>query len=134
MEPPSSSPFSERILEFLRVPRLATLSTIDPDGAPHQAVIWYAIVDDGLLINSRMGRRWPSNLERDPRISLAVAETVRFHWVGVKGRAELVRRGEDAVADIMDMARRYGGDPEVYRGQDRVTFRVVPERVFEYAD
>jgi PPOX class probable F420-dependent enzyme len=135
MELPASTPIPGPILAFLRAPRLATLSTIDRDGAPHQAVIWYAIDGDSMLINSRVGRRWPENLRRDPRLAIAVNDTERrYHWVGVKGRAEVVRSGPDAVADIVAMAHHYDGDPDAFAGQDRVTFRVIAESVFEYED
>lgn len=121
------------IRQFLAEPRFATIATLDSDGAPHQAVVWYLLEDDTLLVNSRRERRWPQNLLRDPRIALAVYERDEpEHWVGVRGTAELLRDGDAATADIMAMARRYGTDPDRYRGQDRVTFRVQLERTFEY--
>jgi PPOX class probable F420-dependent enzyme len=133
----SAAPVSwpEAVRRFLAAPRIATISTVDPDGSPHQAVIWYALDGDTILINSRVGRRWPQNLLRDPHLSLAVYEVERpFHWVGVKGIAELAGEGAAALADIMDLARRYGDDPETFRGQQRVTFRVHPQRIYEYDD
>jgi hypothetical protein len=36
------------------------------------------------------------------------------------------------MADIQAMARRYGSDPEKYAGQDRLSYRIRIERVFEY--
>lgn len=135
MESPTSTPIPTPIRDFLDAPRLATLSTVDPDGAPHQAVVWYSLDGDSLLINSRAGRRWPENLRRDPRLAIAVNDTERrYHWVGVKGRAELIRSGPEAVEDIRAMARHYDGDPDAYLDQERVTFRVTPESVFEYDD
>jgi PPOX class probable F420-dependent enzyme len=126
-------PLPDRIRAFLEVPRDATIATINPDGSPHQAVVWFALDGDELLINSRPHRRWPKNLDRDDRISVAVPDPERpSHWVGVKGRAEKLRDGDEAVADIQALARRYGEDPEQYAGQDRVTFRVAPLSTFEY--
>lgn len=129
--PPARMPEAAR--RFLDAARIATISTIDPDGAPHQAVVWYALEGDDLLINSRRGRHWPRNLERDGRISVAVPDTNGTdHWVGIKGTAAFLRDGEAAVADIQAMARRYGGDPDAYSGQDRVTFLVTVDSTFEY--
>ena len=131
--PTRSIPLPDPVRRFLEEPRIATISTIDPDGAPHQAVVWYALDGDDLLINSRRERHWPANLGRDPRISIAVPEAERpYHWVGVKGAAELLHEGAAATADIQAMARRYGRDPQAYLGQDRVTFRVVVESTYEY--
>jgi PPOX class probable F420-dependent enzyme len=123
----------ERIRDFLAAPRYAAISTLDDDGPPHQAIVWYGLEDGGLLINSRAERRWPHNLLRDPRISMAIQDwDVPNHWVGLKGRATLLREGEAAMVDIMALARRYGKSPDQYRGQLRVSFLVRVERVFEY--
>jgi PPOX class probable F420-dependent enzyme len=139
MEPAHPSPtlptLSDAIRTYLEAPRYATLATLSADGLPHQAVIWYALDGDSLLINSRRGRHWPRNLLRDGRMSLAVmdAETPT-HWVGIKGVAALLRDGEEAIADIQAMARHYGKNPAAYAGQDRVTYRVTIQSTFEYGD
>ena len=118
---------------FLATPRFATIATVGPDGAPHQAVIWYKLDGDDLIINSRPERRWPRNLAADPCISIAIYELEQpEHWFGLKGRAELLHEGAEATADIQALARRYGGDPATYAGQARVSYRIRVERVFEY--
>jgi PPOX class probable F420-dependent enzyme len=127
----ASLPDAARV--FLEAARFATIATLDPDGSPHQAVAWYAFDGSNVLINSRAERHWPRNLARDPRISMAVYETDDpEHWVGLKGRALLLHEGDRAVDDIMALARRYGSEPERFRGQNRVTFRIDIERIFEY--
>jgi PPOX class probable F420-dependent enzyme len=133
---PSQSPtVSDAVRRFLEAPRFAAISTIMPDGSPHQAVVWYALEGDTILINSRRGRRWPANLERDPRISLAIYDDANpEHWVGIRGTAEVVRHGETAVADIQDLARRYDGEADAFVGQDRITFRIHVMSSFDYGD
>ena len=132
---PTLPTLSDAIRSYLAEPRYATLATLTAEGPPHQAVIWYALDGDSLLINSRRGRHWPRNLLRDGRMSLAVmdAETPT-HWVGVKGVATLLRDGDAAIADIQAMARHYGKNPATYAGQDRVTYRVTIQSTFEYGD
>ena len=73
------------VREFLTVPgRYATLATIDPDGSPLQAVVWYDLLDDGgILLNSLDGRRWPANLRRDPRASITVEDG--YDYVSMRG-------------------------------------------------
>ncbi len=136
---PSSTPagaptvIPQPIRDFLAAPRVATISTIGPDGAPHQALVWYALDGATLYVNSRRERRWPRNLERDGRISVAVHDHEKLgHWVGLSGTAETVRTGDGAIEDIQAMARRYGGDPAGFTGQDRVTFAVRIDRTYEY--
>src|SRR5512146_953568 len=62
----------DRIRAFLAAPHVVTIGTTGADGAPHQAVAWYRLEpDDRILLNSRYPRRWPADLQRDPRVSLA---------------------------------------------------------------
>ncbi|HKG57767.1 MAG TPA: TIGR03618 family F420-dependent PPOX class oxidoreductase [Candidatus Limnocylindrales bacterium] len=130
---PDGPVIPDEIRAFLDAPRFATIATLDDDGAPWQAVVWFMREGDTLLINSRRERRWPRNLERDGRAAIAVHDHEKLgHWVGLRGRAEVARTGAGAVDDIAALARRYGGDPEAFRGQDRITFVVRIERTYEY--
>ena len=119
----------------------ATLATVMADGTPHQAVIWYLVRDEVIVVNSAVGRIWPSNLLRDPRYSLVIEDG--YDWVGVRGRAEAITDQPTAQADIAEMARRYhAGDPDkaeaMIRGtfmpQERISFLLHPERVIEHPD
>ena len=86
---PDPTPLPDHVRAFLAAPgRFATLATLDPDGTPRQAVIWYRLDADGrIVINSADGRRWPANLRRDPRCSLVDRRP---------GRRLLVRRDHRA--------------------------------------
>ena len=78
-------------------------------------------------------RRWIANLRRDPRVSVVVHDADDpSHWVGIKGTAELLLTGQAAVDDATALARRYD-DPAVFEGQERVGYRIVPRRVYEYS-
>jgi PPOX class probable F420-dependent enzyme len=121
---------------FLSGSRFAVVATVDPDGGPHQAVVWYRLDGDEVVINSADGRRWPANLRRDPRIDLTVADGYRF--VQLRGRVSIVDDQATAQADIAEMARRYHADePEKaealirdrFTRQRRVTFRLRPDRI-----
>lgn len=93
--------------DFLATPgRYATLATVDPDGSPLQAVVWYHLEDDGtLLLNSREGRRWPANLLREPRASVVVQ--AGHAYVALRGAAEHLYGGAAASRDIERLARLY---------------------------
>jgi PPOX class probable F420-dependent enzyme len=122
------------VREFLDAPRFVTVATIDPDGAPRQAVLWYRLEDDEIVLNSAVGRRWPANLERDPRIALSVTDSADgYRWVGLTGEATVIADQATAQADIAEMARRYhADDPEQaerlirnqFLRQQRISFRV----------
>jgi len=131
----------DHIRRFLAEPHFATIATADPDGRPRQAVIWYLLDDDDLVINSRVGRRWPTNLARDGRVSVAVLdESDPMRWVGFSGVAEVAAEGPPAQAAIAAMARRYE-DPETaersirgFETQQRITFRIRFTGVHDHLD
>ena len=131
------------IRTFLERPLFASLATIDPDGAPRQAVIWYRLEDDGrILVNSRSGRRWPANLQRDGRASLAVHDDGDgYSWVGLTTHVEeVVDDLETAREDIVGLAWRYhpdGPDEDdlaAYRSQPRVTFRLAIDGIHDHLE
>jgi PPOX class probable F420-dependent enzyme len=135
----------DRTRAFLRRERLyATISTLDEDGGPRQAVTWYRVDGDEIVINSLVGRRWPTNLLRDPRIAVAVIDPAPGeNWVGLTGIARAVTDQATAQADIAEMARRYEpGEPEAaerriretFGRQERISFRVTVEKVHEHFD
>ncbi|MGZ6339624.1 MAG: pyridoxamine 5'-phosphate oxidase family protein [Candidatus Limnocylindrales bacterium] len=129
-------PLPSAVRAFLDAPRFATVATIDLDGAPRQAVAWYRLSGDRLILNSRDGRRWPANLRRDPRVSVAVEDG--YDNVVLQGRVEVVEDQERAQADIAEMACRYhADDPEKarrliegqFRRERRVSFVLRPDTV-----
>ncbi len=131
MDLPPPAALSDRVRSFLAQPLYPSLATAGPDGEPHQAVIWYRLEpDDRILINSRSGRRWPNELLRDGRASLAVTDLEDpFSWVGLQVVVEQV--GDDvetAREDIVALAVRYdeNDDESVanFRSQARVSFRL----------
>jgi len=146
MEPAQPTPtqpaqLTPRIRAFLEQPLFAALATVDPDGAPRQAVIWYRLEDDDrILINSRVGRRWPSNLQRDPRVSLAIIGTDGYAWVGLTGRVDAVVDGDQSREDIIALAWRYHPDgPDEadlasFRAYPRVTYRIAIDGVHDHLE
>jgi PPOX class probable F420-dependent enzyme len=132
---------SPRIREFIAAPHYASLATTEADGSPRQAVIWYLLDGDELVVNSRVGRRWPTNLLRDGRVYVAVFdEADPMHWVGLLGTAEPIRDQPQAQADIAAMARRYE-DAEAaaesiraFEQQERISFRIRVRAVHDHLD
>ena len=116
----------------------ATLATVSADGSPHQAVLWYTVAGDDVLVNSKRGRTWPANLERDGRFSLLLGDD--HDWVALRGKAEVLDDPAQAVEDICAMARSYHRhEPEVaerairtFREQDRISFLLHPAAITEH--
>ena len=136
-------PLPDRVRTFLDDERYATISTIDPDGTPRQAVIWYTLDGDEFVINSRVGRRWPSNLLRDPRIAFSVIDAADGRrWAGFTATVRPITDRATTQGDIAGMARRYDADDpdgiresiERFESQDRISFRFRPESVHDHLE
>lgn len=119
-------------------PRYATIATINADGSPHQIVIWFLLRGDEIIVNSRRGRRWPSNLGRDRRANLCVYEAEDA--VTMDMTLERIYDGDEAQADIAEMAVRYD-TPEMaqhaiarFQTEPRVTFVLRPTNVFVHGN
>jgi len=116
---------------LLDTPNHAVLSTVNEDGSIHSAVVWVDVQDGRLAVNSAVGRAWPTNLERDPRITVLVYdETNPYDYVEVRGTASGTTEAADAHIDRL--AQRYlGVDSYPYRRPDeqRITYVVDASRV-----
>lgn len=132
------------VRSFLDDTRFATIATIDPDGSPRQAVIWYALEGEEIVLNSAVGRRWPANLLRDPRVALSVIDQADgYRWLGLTGVVTPVENQAVAQADIAGMARRYhADDPDKaerlihrqFERQARISFRMRVASVVAHFD
>jgi PPOX class probable F420-dependent enzyme len=129
---------NEKERAFLAEPRFGALATVDPDGRPHMTVMWYLLDGDEIMFNTARERRKPSNLERDPRVSLLVFDKYRF--VRVSGRARESATGPEALREIHALAVRYDGEAsaaramERFRAQERVSYRFTIRAVYSSAD
>jgi PPOX class probable F420-dependent enzyme len=138
----SNTRLPDRIRAFLERPLVTSLATVDADGGPRQAVIWYRLDDDTILVNARADRRWPANLRRTGRAAFAICDPADpFSWVGITGRVtEVVDDLEAARGDIVALAHRYHDgqpDPEdiaTFRTQQRVSFRVSIDAVHDHLE
>lgn len=142
--PTAFVPLPDDVRAFLDDNRFATIGTLDPDGTPRQAVIWYTVDGDEIVLNSAVGRRWPSNLVRDPRVAFSVVDNVDgYRWLGITGVVTVVADQATAQADIAAMARRYhADDPDEaerlihgrFEQQPRISFRMRAASVTNHLD
>lgn len=117
------------IAAFLDAPRYGVIATHALDGSIWQAVVWYAVTDEGILMNARHGRRWVDNLRRDAQTSLVVADGEDY--VIVRGAAAVTDDPERAKAEALSLARRYRSE-ETFAGQRRVSILLQVESHSEH--
>ncbi len=113
---------------FLEERRFAVLATVNPDGAPQQTVMWYALDGDEIVMNTKRGRRKDRNLLRDPRVSVCVEDEQRY--LTLTGSLSIDDDPERGQEVIRQLAVRYDGvesaDEQMksFGQQERVTLRL----------
>ncbi len=117
--------------QLLSSPNYAIVATRNRNGSIHQTVVWVRAEGDEIEVNSAVGRLWPTNLERDPHVSVLVQETGDpYHFVEIRGRASGTLEGADAHIDAL--AKKYLGVDEYPNRRDdeqRIKFVIRPDHV-----
>ena len=119
------------VRRLLTEPNPAVLSTLGGDGTIHSTVVWVDLEDGRLAVNSAVGRKWPSDLERDPVVTVVVYDTANhFEYVEVRGTATARLEGADEHIDRL-AAKYLGVDryPGHTDDERRVTYLIEPQRV-----
>jgi PPOX class probable F420-dependent enzyme len=124
-----------RAEELLKAKNFANVSTLRDDGTVHTTPVWVDVQDGQPVLNTAEGRAWPRNLERDPRLTMAVQNADNpYEYLEVRGRVG-ERTHEGADEHIDQLAKKYMGVDEYplrKPGEQRVIIKVDPEyaRVF----
>lgn len=119
---------------FLDQPFVAVVTTLRPDGSPHNTVVWVEQADGEVSFNTATGRAKVRHLERNPAVALTVLDpSDPYRWVSLSGTAELTR--EDADDQIDRLAKKYTGQ-EQFAGrkptEDRLKVRIRIDRIRPY--
>jgi len=123
----------ERAKKLLTDKNFAHLSVPRSDGTIQTAVVWVDADDeDRVVVNSAEGRDWPRNLRRAGRATVSVHNQDNPYEYVTMVAAIDVDTHEDGAAVIDALAKKYmDADSYPFRqeGEQRVTFRLRPERV-----
>jgi PPOX class probable F420-dependent enzyme len=117
--------------ELLEQPNYAVVSTLNADGSIHSTVVWVSAEGDTVAVNSAVGRVWPTNLERDPSVTVLVwAADNPYHFVEIRGTATGSTEGADE--HINALAKKYLGQdeyPDRQPGEQRIKLVVRPDHI-----
>lgn len=104
----------EEIRQFLlENGRTAKVATVQADGAPHVVPVWFTLDGEQLLFTTWHKTVKAANLERDPRVALAIDdEEPPFAFVMIEGTVELEKEADDLLAWTTRISGRYMG-PEL---------------------
>lgn len=108
----------------------AALTTLLPDGQPQTQLMWVDATDEHILINTEVERAKFHNVQRDPRVTVAIFDPGNpYHYAEVRGRVTGTVGGPEARAHIDQLSHKYLGTP--YQnpiGSARVILQITPER------
>lgn len=124
-----------RARELIEGANFCHIATLGESGRPQINPIWVHADDGHVVVNSAEGRSWPENVRRDPSVTLCVANQENpYEYVTIWGRVvDDTHEGADDNIDFL--AKKYlGKDEYPFRkpGEERVVFRIEPERVRVY--
>ncbi len=123
---------SQDVLDLLRRPSTCYIATTMADGSPQLTQTWVDTDGEHVLINSVQGFLKVRNIERDPRVAVAISDPDNpSRYFQVRGR--VVDVTTDGAADhIETLSQKYFGGPYPWYGgrdQVRVIITIEPEKI-----
>ncbi len=108
----------------------AHLALVLRDGTPHVTPVWFDWDGTHLIINTARGRVKDRVLNRRPTVALAISDPADpYRYLQIRG--QVVDSTEAGARDMIDqLSLKYEGRLYPwYRGETRVTYKILPERV-----
>ena len=79
---------SEQIDQYLSLPMIADLATVNPDGSPHVAPVWFRWDGDVVKVFTQTTAVKVRNIRQDARVSISIAkQDAPYGYVIVNGTA-----------------------------------------------
>ena len=120
------------LMALLRGPSTCYVTTLMPDGSPQLTQTWVDTDGEHILINSVAGYQKLRNVERDPRVAVAVSDPdTPTRYISVRGRVTTTTT-EGAADQIEALAQKYLGKPYPWYGgrdQTRATIVIAVEKM-----
>ena len=90
---------------------LCRIATVQADGAPHVAPIWFIYEEGAIYVTPRGASSWLANIRREPRVAITIDEEAHpYRKVTLQGEARIVHDlgDDDAWRErYRRIARRY---------------------------
>ena len=124
----------ERFIDLLSPEKkaFATLGLTLADGSPQATPIWFGWDGTHIILNTARGRVKDKVLHRRGGVALLLVDPADpYRYVQIRGR--VVEETEEGAYDVIcDLRLKYRGDRNYPRnpGEVRVTYKLLPERIF----
>lgn len=119
-----------KVVTLAHGPNFAVLTTLMPDGSAQSHVMWVDADEDHVLINTELHRQKARNVQRDPRVTVAIIDAANpYDFAEVRGRVVEMVRGDAARAHIDALSMKYTGAPYAPPiTSERVILHIAPDR------
>jgi PPOX class probable F420-dependent enzyme len=120
---------TERARKLLTGTNFAFLAELMEDGSPHVSPVWIDVEGDLVLVNAATGRLKEANMRRDPRVAISISPgDDPYTHVDLRGHVVEIREGDEAVADIDRLGKKYRGWDKypLGEGEQRVSYLIEP--------
>ena len=130
----------EQIDAYLDQPRIADLATLNADGSPHVAPVWFRYDGEVVKVFSQTTAVKVRNIRRDGRVALSVAaQEAPYGYVIVNGDATI---SSDGIPDeVRAMAIHYKGESEgeayIQEALHEITFcliTIAPTKIIGWSE
>ncbi len=123
---------TEKTVKFIDGKNFAFLATLLPDGSPHVTPMWVDHDGDMVLMNTARGRIKQKNLVRDPRVSIAIADSNNpYDRIVIHGRL-VTQTEQGAEAHIDKLAKKYTGANKYQKAsptEKRIILKIEPLQI-----
>lgn len=128
----SAMKLTENALTLLRQPSICFVVTLMEDGSPQVTETWVDTDGEHVVINTVQGFVKLKNMERDPRVAVAIADRENpIRYVQVRGR--VVSSSTEGGAEHIEMlSQKYMGEPYAWHGgrdQVRVIVKIEADSI-----
>ncbi len=109
----------------------AYLATVKRDGFPQVTPVWFDWDGEHIVINTARGRVKDKVMHRNSQVAVLIPDPANpYRFLQIQGQV-VVETEEGARAQIDDLAEKYTGTRHYanYRGETRVTYKILPVRV-----
>jgi len=108
----------------------AQLALVKKDGTPHVTPIWFDCDGTHIIFNTARGRVKDKIMRRRARVAVSISDPADpYRHLEIGGR--IVEETEEGARQMIDhLSQKYRGkNYEWYKGETRVTYKVLPDHV-----
>ncbi|HEY0374214.1 MAG TPA: PPOX class F420-dependent oxidoreductase [Amnibacterium sp.] len=122
-------PLPDDVAALLKRRAICYLATTMPDGSPQLTLTWADTDGEHVLVNTVVGHQKARNVERDPRVSVALSDpSDPTRYTQIRGSV-VEATTEGAALHIEELSQRYTGGPYAWwggRDQQRIILKIAP--------